>query len=175
MSNRIKQFVAAVSARITDEDQAYIKCFLRPEEQQLFWQMNLPEQRHALDVAYTAEKLAAGRGGIDHRCLIQAALLHDVGKVRGDISIPDKVMTVLADGFCPRIAKRLSKEGRGNRLSNMRHAMYVYYRHAQRGADMLDACGAEPRLVEWVRRHHEPPFPTDAAELELLKAADNLN
>lgn len=175
MSNRVKQFVAAVSAQITAQDRVYIGRFLQPEQQQLFWRMNLPEQRHALDVAYTAQRLADGRAGLDHNALIQAALLHDVGKMRGDISIADKVMTVVADACCPRIARKLSKEGRGNKLSNLRHAMYVYYRHAERGAAMLAACGADPRLIEWVRCHHEPPSDADPTELELLKAADNLH
>ena len=175
MFKRVKQFITAVSAKINGDDLSFINSYLSLEEQKLFWCMNVPEQRHALDVAYTAGKLAEAYAGIDRRLLLKSALLHDVGKVRGDISIPGKVITVIGDTVCPRWTRRLAREGRGGVISNLRHAFYIYYNHAARGADMLTGDGAQREVGELVRRHHEPVSEQDAPELKLLKIADDLN
>ena len=172
MIRRIKQFFTAVSARLTEEDRAYVDRFVAPGLRELFMGMGVPEQRHALNVAYTAQRLAAGRSDICLDRLLQAALLHDVGKRRGDISVADKVMTVLVDSLMPGAARRLAREEEGG---GWRHALFIYYHHAGRGAKLLAVCGADPELVEWVRRHHEPPAPEDAPELILLRTADELN
>lgn len=175
MFKRVKQFIAAITAELNSADRAFLEKHLRPAEQKLFRQMNLPEQRHSLNVAYTGEVLAADKPEAGRDMLIRAALLHDIGKVRGDISIADKVFTVIADTACPGMARRLARQGRGTGADNLRHALFVYYHHAERGADMLSACGAEPEIIELVRRHHLPAAPGDAEELTLLRAADNLN
>lgn len=175
MSKRVKQFISAITARITEADRSFVKKYLNNEQAAFFWQMNLPDQRHALNVAYTALELAAGHKDIDRQLLITCALLHDVGKVKGDVSTADKVLTVIFDKFSPDWAKQWGRLGRGSKIDNLRHAVYIYYNHAARGAAMLRAAGVPEKITEMIAKHHEAPAAGEPAELSLLKTADTLN
>jgi HD superfamily phosphodiesterase len=86
MLNRINQVISALTAKITEQDETFVAKQLNAREQKLFWQMNLPDQRHALNVTYTALRLAQNKSGLNLAALTKGALLHDVGKVRGDVS-----------------------------------------------------------------------------------------
>ena len=165
MLNRIKQVIAAITARIKPADRDFVTTNLSPAEQELFWQMNLPDQYHALNVAYTALKLAAGQAGVNDRLLMKSALLHDVGKVRGDVSTIDKIITVLAHAIAPDWARRWGRPGRGNKLNNVRHAFYSYFHHAAISAAMLERLGTSPDVIALVARHHEAPADDDPPEL----------
>ncbi len=171
---RVKQFIAALTARITAADRQLVNKELSLEERQLFWAMNLPDQRHALNVAYTAMKLARNWPGIDRQLLLRCALLHDVGKVRGDLSTFDKIITVLAHKSSPRWARSWGRYGRGNKLLNVRHAFYIYFHHGERSAVMLRALGLEQEAAI-VAKHHEAPADDDLPELVLLRQADELH
>lgn len=175
MLHRIKQFLAAVTARITPEDRQFAGSYLTPAEMALFWAMGVPEQRHSFNVAYRAGQLAAVGMDSERLLAVRSALLHDVGKKHGDMSIPDKVFTVLADRFCPRYARKWAHSGLSGFWGKRRQALYVYYYHAERGADLLKAAGTEAAVVEIVRRHHQPPLPEDCKVLLYLRQADSEN
>jgi len=175
LNKRVKQAVAALTARIDESDKGFVDKYLNKAQAALFWQMNLPDQRHALNVAYTARKLAADQADVDQQLLIKCALLHDVGKVKGDVSTADKIITVILDTFAAQWAKSWGKMGRGGKIDNLRHAVYIYYNHAARGAAMLRAAGLPQELIEIVARHHEAPVVGEPPELTLLKMADSLN
>ena len=175
MNKRVKQFLSAVTARIEASDQGFIANYLSAEEAKLFYQMNLPDQRHALNVAYSALELAGRQKQVDQELLVKCALLHDVGKVKGDVSTADKIITVILDKAAPEWAKAWGREGRGGKLANLRHAVYIYYHHAKRGAAMLSAAGMSHQLTEIIAKHHEAPAVGEPPELTLLREADNLN
>lgn len=173
---RVKQFWAAITARITPEEADWVNCSLSKEEAQLFWRMNLPDRQHAIRVAHTAMRLAETESDeIDRRLLLRAGLLHDVGKVEGDVSTMDKVLTVLGHKFAPRMMKSWGREGRGSKIDNLRHACYVYFHHPQRGADFLRQIGEEDLLIELVLAHHTPARNGDSPMLELLRRADEMH
>ena len=113
MWNRIRQVISALTAVIEPQDRRFIEAHLEKEEQKLFWQMNLPDQRHVLNVAYTALQLSKAHLHIKHELLVKCALLHDVGKIKGDVSTLDKIITVLAHNLFPAWAKRWGRCGRG--------------------------------------------------------------
>ncbi|QDR81499.1 HDIG domain-containing metalloprotein [Sporomusa termitida] len=173
MSKRVKQLVSALSARITQQDREFVASHLTAGQAALFWQMNLPDQRHALNVAYTASALGSGDCTIDQELLLQCALLHDVGKVRGDVSTFDKVLTVILDKVAAGWARGWARPGRGGKVANLRHALYIYYQHAARGAVMLQAIGAAPAMIRIVERHHQAPAVDDEPELVILRLADS--
>jgi putative nucleotidyltransferase with HDIG domain len=175
LNKRVKQVVAALTARIEKHDQDFLSKNLSKAEAAFFYQMNLPDQRHALNVAYTALELADGQEPVDRDLLVKCALLHDVGKVKGDVSTADKIITVLFDTFAPVWAKSWGRQGRGGKIDNLRHAVYIYYNHATRGAAMLTAAGLHPQVTQIIARHHEAPAVGEPPELTLLRAADNLN
>ncbi|WP_122626827.1 HD domain-containing protein [Lucifera butyrica] len=175
MRQRIKQFITALTAKITPADRAFVKQYLTPAEERLFWQMNRPDQRHTLNVAYTVLRLIAGRAQIRRFVLIKSALLHDVGKTKGDVSTADKVITVLARRLLPGPAARWGRPGRGGRFANLRHAFYIYFHHPARGAQLLKQAGTEAAVVEIVAKHHAAPVEEDPPELIILRQADDKN
>ena len=72
---RARQFSNAFRAGLTAADEELVRRFLKVEQQRLFYAMRPLAQRHHLDVG--ADLLA---NGWDRPDLVQAALLHDVGK-----------------------------------------------------------------------------------------------
>ncbi|MBP2644894.1 MAG: metal dependent phosphohydrolase [Firmicutes bacterium] len=176
MLNRVKQVVAAFTAKVSPEDRAFIGQHLNAREEQLFYSMNLPDQRHALNVAYTAQKLAlAYKGAVDAGLLVRCALLHDVGKRRGDVSTWDKIITVLIHKLFSERAKHWGRYGRGGKIANIRHAVYIYFHHPERSVDFLQSIGTKENVIDIVRRHHAMPRQNDPVELNLLRQADDLH
>ncbi|SFL79527.1 HDIG domain-containing metalloprotein [Pelosinus propionicus] len=171
--HRIKQVIAALNASITQKDKVFIERYLSSRAQSLFWAMNVPDQRHVLNVAYTSLRLAEYRKDVNIELLIKCALLHDVGKVKGHISTADKIITVIGDYFCSSRLKKWSRQGRGNKLANLRHAFYVYFHHAAISAAMLKEIGESPKVIEIIAKHHKTPADDDPLELTLLRESDS--
>ncbi len=169
----MRQFFQAVFAQLEAADYLYLAEYLTAGEQALFFGMSLPEQRHALNVAYTAEHLAQDTA-VDVWLLRRCALLHDVGKTRGDISTVDKVIAVIADGCCPVLARQWASAGKAGWVQNTRHALYIYFNHAELGRDKLLKLGLR-ELAEIIAKHHKAPAEDDPLELLLLRQADERN
>lgn len=174
MLTRIKQVLSAITAKIKDEDRRFINLHLTKCEKKLFWAMYLPDQRHALNVCYTALLLAKNYPEIHQEKLVKCCLLHDVGKVCGDIGTMDKIIVVLLQYFMPGKAARWSAFGKGSSFQNLRHAFYIYFHHAQRSRDKLLALGLV-EIARIVSKHHEAPASDDPPELRILRQADNLH
>ena len=175
MFNRIKQVATALTAVIIPEDKVFVSRYLNASEQQLFWGMNVPDQRHALNVTQTALQLAKLQQLIDINLLVKCALLHDVGKIKGDVSTVDKIITVMGHNLAPRWAKQWGRLGRGSKLDNMRHAFFIYFNHGERSAAMLKKIGVAPQIVEIVAKHHKAPADHDPLELVILRKSDDLH
>lgn len=173
MFKRAKQVRAALTARITPEDRVYISKHLSDREQKLFQSMAPVDQYHAIQVAKSALELANQYPETDRDVLRKAALLHDVGKLRGDISTLDKIATVLVHAISPRLERLIAHPGKGGTFANLRHAFYIYGHHACRGAKLAADAGVEPKVVEWICRHHQKPQSDDTLEFRLLLEADN--
>lgn len=175
MANRVKQVMAALTAKVTSADVLFVSGYLTAAEQVLFFGMNLPDQRHVLNVAYTALKFAKAYQRVDTHLLVRCALLHDVGKMKGDVSTMDKIITVIGHHFAPDWAKKWGRLGRGNRFRNIRHAFYIYFHHAHRSGTMLKAIDSCPKVIEIVAKHHQAPEGDDPLELMLLRKSDDLH
>ena len=104
MIKRIRQFWRAIKAKLTVEDKVFIDKYLNDEEQKLFFAMRVYDQRHVLNVAYTAQKIIEQKQyeNVDYNLLIRACLLHDVGRTAKDICLMDKVTSVLLGKFLPQ-------------------------------------------------------------------------
>ena len=164
---RILQFVRALTARVTVDDGKYISAHLNAEEQKIFFAMSIVDQVHSLRTAYTIERLVIeDKRGVDREFLIRCALLHDVGRKAGDLTVAGKVFVVLVTTFAPRFAERL--ELNGNR------ALYVYHHHAELSGQKLQRLGLF-KEAKIVARHHSPPRADDPLELKLLRLADDAN
>ena len=164
---RVLQFVRAVTARVSVEDGKYISTHLNADEQKIFFAMSVADQVHSLRTAYTVERLIIeDKRGVDREFLIRCALLHDVGRRNGDLTIKGKIFAVLVTTFAPKFADRL--EINGNR------ALYVYHHHAELGARKLQQIGLF-KEAKIIAKHHAPPKSDDPLELKLLRLADNEN
>lgn len=177
MLKRLNQVYSALRATISEADRLFVLDHLEDAEASLFWAMNRPDQRHALNVAYTVLDLLKEQScpKIDQSLLLKAALLHDVGRARGDMSTFDKSFAVALHTICPACAQKWAKRGRGNRLQNLRHALYIYYHHAEISAKRLRQLGSDEKLIQWVAAHHRSKQKNDPPELVLLRQADDLN
>ncbi len=175
MNRRVNQFIKAFNAKLVDEDHAFLIRHLKPHEAELFFRMHVADQYHALRVAYTVEELASSENeAVDPDILIRGALLHDIGRKKGDLNVYGKVFAVLMDSFFPRHSRKLGQSDGHGFLGRIRHMMFVYYHHPEIGAEILRTHGLI-KEAEMAERHHMPARDEDAPELRLLRRADELN
>lgn len=156
-SYRVTQVVDALTATMPEQDRAEALSHLPGSLGAVFLQMSVRDQRHSLKVM---RRLRAA--GIEDPLMLQAALLHDVGKSRVPLGIPGRSLLVLGEAFRP-LAWILRVPILGARIGR-------YRRHPEVGAQMVAAAGGDPRLVEIVAEHQadSPARP----ETRRLQAAD---
>lgn len=170
---RARQFFSAIRAYFIKADRQLVNNYLDKKEQILFDNMDKATQRHAILVAQECLKLAQNYQ-VNTNLLIKASLLHDTGKVKGDMGIIDRTLVVLLAKINPKLITSLSRKGKGGLWDNFRHALYLYLYHPKIGAEQLKNIGASASLVALVENHHHPQQPGDSKELTLLRQADNM-
>ena len=151
--------------------QAEACAVLAPPLAALFERMTRGEQKHSLRVL-RAVKAEAGERALPVG-LLQAALLHDVGKTRAPMGLVGRVLVVMAARWLPG---QSADWGRGE-PTGWRRPFVTAAQHAAWGAELCAAAGADPLAVALVRRHQDPlPAQTGAPEdewLRRLQQADN--
>ncbi len=133
--------------------------------------MQPSEQAHSLKVFHSLV-----RYGEDNVDLLQAALLHDVGKSLYPLRLWDRAWIVLAKAVFPVHARRWGK----GPASGWRRALVVAEQHPEWGARLAEEAGASPRVVTLIRRHQEPTSDVMSINdidhlLHMLQAFDNIN
>jgi hypothetical protein len=130
------------------------------------------DQRHAIAVARTLQQ--AGHTDI---ALMQAALLHDVGKSIGQ-PIIHRVLIVLFEVFWPGALKWLSRDTTGTlaleQISWWRRPFVIHARHSAIGAEWAAQADCDPLAIDLIARHEESANEEDKI-LTALQWADNLN
>ena len=159
--SRLKQFLAAVRARVSGDEIAILEQHLDPSQRDLFRQMSPIDQRHCLDVFNNL--LRQGHSDPD---LLRAALLHDVGK-RG-IHLWHRVAGVLLEAFWPTLLEKLAV----NRPQSWLYGFYIYWYHADVSAELAGRSGCSPSVVELIRGHHTP---SENEQAKALWDADRLS
>jgi len=143
--SRVRQFLAAIRARVSADEMAVLEQHLDPSQRDLFRAMSPIDQRHCLDVVNTLR-----RQGHSDPDLLRAALLHDVGK-RG-IRLWHRVAGVLMEAFWPVLLEKLAV----NRPQSWLYGFYIYRHHADLSAELAERSGCSPAIVELIRQHHTP-------------------
>ena len=175
MIQRIRQFYRAMTAVVDESDRDFIAHSIPQAAQLLFYQMHPADQAHALHVARTALQLAdASNLTIDRSMLLRCALLHDVGRVKGDLDIWGKVFAVLITHFTPRLAHRLACANCHCLWDKPGYAVFVYFHHPEIGAKKLRAIGLEDEAAI-ISCHHQPASGNDSPILAILREADERN
>jgi len=153
LTGKIARLARSLTPDRASPDDDWAARFLTPAEWRVYAAMDPRDREHGERVA---KRLCHDHPDAAPE-LIAAALLHDCGKsVR-----PYRVWERVAVGLVPHRASALLTVG----------ALRVRARHPELGADMLVAAEARPRVVELVRRHHDPGRDDGAA---LLQRYDDL-
>lgn len=167
---RLRQFRLAAAGRPSPAQLALAERILPPSLFQLFLTLQPSEQAHACQVC--ASVLAAG---FDAPALLQAALLHDIGKARHPLRLWERTLIVLGQAVNPQ---RAAAWGQGA-PRGLRRAFVIATQHPQWGAEMAATAGASAAVVDLIARHADPPAAADASELaamlRALQAADGEN
>ncbi|MBM7854485.1 putative nucleotidyltransferase with HDIG domain [Desulfohalotomaculum tongense] len=171
---RFKQLFSAVTSRLSVKDHHFIKEHLNCKEQKLFEQMDIPTQRHCLNVAYTCLELLKNYPGANKNTLIKAALLHDCGKKAGEVATWHRVAIVLTYFLFPPAARYLQRRGKYKKSGSLARAFYIHSIHAQRGCVFAQRARLDPEVISLIRHHHDK-YENDSIELKLLQMSDNAN
>jgi hypothetical protein len=115
----------------------------------LFDAMPRHDQHHSLNVLR-----ALHASGHDEPALMQAALLHDVAKSTGGVTLFHRIAVVLLKVVRPDWAARLTQTPVPAR-GNLRYPFWVLANHPQISAEMAAAAGCDPLAVTLIRRHQE--------------------
>ncbi len=174
MKKRIYQFFTAMTARLTAEEIDSVRRTLPCASHPFFFAMHPADQMHCYRVARSALKLQEELGKGDKDLLARAALLHDVGRKKGELNILGKVIAVILVHFFPEYSLRVSRGEAHMPFHRIYRMLYIYFQHPRLGAQLLKSVGLfeEAKLVEC---HHASPSAEDRVELTLLRQADELN
>jgi putative nucleotidyltransferase with HDIG domain len=164
--HRIGQFFLYLSARLTPEDDALVASILPPALRPLFGQMSAGEQLHSLKVMRWLRE-----HGHVQPALLQAALLHDVGKSLAPINLVERVEAVLVRCLLPSAYARWAEAPpRG-----WRKPFVTAVNHPEWGADLAAKAGASAQVVNLIRQHQnlkKTPVTDDDRLLDLLQQAE---
>ena len=131
----------------------------------LFSRMRRGDMVHALCVYRRLLGL-----GIEDLDLLQAALLHDVGKVEGRLSLARRSIIVLLEGF----GRGLGDLATDPSPASWRYPFYVHVHHAEIGADLCHQAGCSDRVTRLVLYHKDSGSLAELPSgLDLLQAADD--
>ena len=144
---RAKQFWSAWHSSPSIEDLDQARRILPPPLMDLFLRMQPGEQAHSLEVY---RRLVSQ--GADDLALLQAALLHDVGKSLYPLRLWERVEIVLIKTVFPTKARQWG-QGPAN---GWRRALTVAEQHPNWGAQLARTAGAAPQMVNLISRHQEP-------------------
>jgi hypothetical protein len=144
--HRLRQFGDVLFYQPQPEDYHAVEELLSTSLFELFTSLPPAEQRHGLIIYQMLAAL-----GYTDASLLTAALLHDAGKACYPLRLWERVWAVLVGHYLPELAARWSL---GSPVG-LKRALVVAVRHAEWGAQMSAEHGADPLVVEVIRRHQD--------------------
>jgi hypothetical protein len=158
--HRVSQFFLYLGAQLTPEDEALVESILPPNLLPLFRRQSPGEQKHSLKVMRWLKAEAPQPPE-----LLQAALLHDVGKSVAPINLVERVEAVVVRWLLPGPYYRWARsEPRG-----WRKPFVTAVNHPAWGADLAAAAGAPALVVNLIRRHQDHKLTVVTEEDRLLR------
>lgn len=150
MFHLVRRFYGYVTSKPPTSDELdAVRKQLSADLFDLFIMMNLQDQRHAIDVAER----------VDDDALVEAALLHDVGKSASQIGAVGRSFATIAGAISIPVSGSWD----------------LYLDHGEIGASMLETAGAETITIAFARFHPgSPPPDISLAQWHALEEADDL-
>jgi len=153
-------------------DLAWVAGHLNDRELVVWNQLPRHDRRHAVRVAREVERsLASTEYGGDSRW-IEAALLHDVGKLDARLGVLGRVGATLAGAAAGHHMAEAWSTKRG-----VTRRVGLYLRHPELGAERIRMCGGSREAAVWAECHQDPErYATcglPAAVVHALSTADD--
>jgi len=164
---RLRQGLARIATLWRPPDVGPVRDILSAEAFALFGSMSAADQGHSLEALRRLERERPVSPD-----LAVAALLHDVGKVGGGLTLPYRSAIVLLEALRPQVLERLCDEAEGT----WRAPFAADANHAATGAERCLAAGCSKWVAALVQYHDASPkeVPDDLrADLERLQRADD--
>ena len=173
---RVRQFLLAITSRVTASDRAFIGKYLTIPEAALFYELPRDEQRHSIVVAKKMLSVVRSPSAdVEERALAKVGLLHDIGKSAIRLGILDRALLVLLKNFAPSLYGRFALAGSREGTFGFFRKVHVHKEHARLSGILLRAAGTEERVVKLVELHDKRPEESDPTELILLRRVDGNN
>ncbi len=137
---------------------------LTPHGFALFGQLDAGDRRHAVCVLRTVRAEGPCRPE-----LAEAALLHDVGKAGGGLSLAHRCLATILASLCPGILARLARP----EPRSWGYPFHVYLHHAEIGAGQCARIGCSP-LTAYLVGHHDGQPDAEAVPADWRAALDSL-
>lgn len=145
-------FDVAFAGALTGSERAAVAAWLDPEQAAVFFSQSDADQRHGYEAA-----LHLIADGVDSVEILQAGLLHDIGKRHASLGIIGRTIASIL------IILRMPLPER----------MRMYRDHGQLAARELGALGAPSLVIDFAMHHHGDRPPTiDPRTWAFLVAAD---
>lgn len=161
---RLRQGISYPFERPSPQDTALAVSLLPPELLALYTRLSPRDQAHAARVCRALQQQ-----GVRDPVILQAALLHDVGKM-GGVPLPYRVLYVLMERWTPQLLRRLDGSDRALLRPLARLA-----RHPEIGAELAARAGAAPEVVALIRWHQNDTRAPEhlRSALRLLQSVDD--
>lgn len=150
---RSRQFWQMLRGSSASVDMAQVQYVLGPALTEVFLKMDSAEQAHSFQV-YRA-LVDAGETNSD---LLVAALLHDAGKSKSQLSMWERVLVVIVRKFSPGTVRKMGQDRSAAHSipeNGIRHAFVVAEQHPEWGAELAAEAGASPLACTLIRLHQD--------------------
>jgi putative nucleotidyltransferase with HDIG domain len=151
---RARQFRQALRERPNKNSEEFVSAHLDDRTLALFHAMSLRDQAHSVATAQRLPTTVAADPNV-----LEAALLHDVGK--GRQTAVQRAVYVLLAAVDPAALDRLARRGEG-----IRGALYRSLHHPALGSDMAERAGCARRVCDLIALHHREPADEDCRALQ---------
>ncbi len=168
------RFFGALSPRPPRSvDVAWVRSVCTDDEFAVWSRQPAHDRRHSVAVARRVQAALAGTEFADDPRWIEAALLHDIGKVDARLGLMGRVGATLAGSVAGHDLADAWSQRRG-----ITRRVGLYLRHPEIGADRIRRCGGSDEAARWAAvhqtpaRHHEADLP-DVVVAALVAADDD--
>lgn len=148
----VRRFLGALSpAPPPAADAEWVAGVLNEREFAVWSRLPNHDRRHSVAVARRVQVALAGTEYADDPRWLEAALLHDVGKLDAGLGVLGRVAATLAGAAAGHEMADAWSEQRG-----ITRKFGLYLRHPELGATRIRMCDGSPEAARWAEHHQDP-------------------